>query len=105
MARSSMIIGLPIAVITQSLETESVMIWKKFTVEHGYKLKVLLIDAPLEDCFAKSPIKDKASLRNLSNLSKKLEQLKIVLSMKEQHIVDQFKIIKPVMEENKDEVL
>ena len=28
-ARASMIIGLPIAVVAQSLETESILIWKK----------------------------------------------------------------------------
>jgi predicted kinase len=105
MTRTLMLYELPIAVIETELEMEAIFIWKKIAVEHEYKIKVLLVDLKLEECFTRSDKRDKESLKYLSEKSKKFEQLKNILNMEHQSIVDDVEVIKPAMEEDKDEIL
>lgn len=101
--RSLMLMEKPIALISNSLMLETVFIMKKIAVDHDYKLKVVLLDKPIEECFDKADRKSKETLKQLGDLYKKLEQLRIVLGMKEQEILDDFIVVKT--EEKKDEVL
>ena len=105
MTRSSMICELPIAIIETDMSIEAVFIWKKIASDYEYKTKVLLVDLPLEECFSRSDKRDKEYLKYLSEKSKKFEQLKHILNMENQSIVDEVEVIKPSMEEGKDEVL
>lgn len=105
MARSLMILKRPIVVVEESMELESIFIWKKMAVEHGYVTRVIVLDTPLEECFAKAEKRDKVSLQHIAEESKKLEQLKQILNMEHQKIVDELKIVKVATEEKRDEVL
>lgn len=104
-ARALMIYDLPTAIIEHDIGIETVFIWKKIAIEHGYKIKVLLFDVPLEECFSRHDKRNKESLKYLSEESKKFEQLKHILNMEHQSIVNEVEVIKPSMEEDKDEVL
>jgi len=105
MVRSLMILQRPIVVIENSLELETIFIWKKMAVEHDYPIKVIIFDQPLEDCFSKADTRNKDTLKFVSMKSKKLEQLKHILSMEHQKIVDGLTVVKTSMEEKQDEIL
>jgi predicted kinase len=91
--RSHMIRGLPIVIDEPNLELESLFIWKKLAVEHNYNIKGVIVDTPIKICVERllSIWKDKLEKNWIENLkleNAKLKELKQVLSMKHQKILD-----------------
>jgi predicted kinase len=94
-SRSHMIKGLPIIVDESNTTVESLFLWKTITREFGYSLKGVLIDTPLSVCVSR--VKDVLNGEEISEeMHKKLveeyekvEELKSILKMKHQSVVDQ----------------
>ena len=98
-ARSHMIRGLPIVVDEPNLEIESLFIWRKLAVEHKYSIKGIIIDTPIEICadrlqsLLKTKSDEKTIYETLDLEDEKLQELKIILLMKHQNILDEVEII------------
>lgn len=91
--RSHMIRGLPIVIDEPNLELESLFIWKKLAVDHNYTIKGVIVDTPIKICVERliSIWKDKLGKNWLENVkleNAKFQELKQVLSMKHQKILD-----------------
>jgi len=105
MVRSSMTIGRPICVAEDALDIETILIWKKIAIEHDYKIKVLIYDLPVEECYYNQDDQKKEMLSHFLKINKKFDELKEILQMKHQKIVDDVEVVKPSMEDKQDEVL
>ena len=107
LARSLLISNFKTVVVDEhSLELESIFIWKKIAVEHGYEIRVLIVDVPIEDCFPARDQRTKQRVKNIIKSGRKLEQLKEILEMKYQNVIDKFEVVQPIIvEEKEDEVL
>jgi predicted kinase len=100
MARSLLIANFERVVIDEtSLDLESIFFWKKIAIEHDYKMIVIIYDVPIEDCFPREDLQSKQIIKNILESGEKAEQLKQILNMKNQKIVDKFIIIKAKAEE------
>ena len=91
--RSHMIRGLPIIIDEPNLEIESLFIWKKLAVEHNYSIKGVIVDTPVKICIERlqSIFKGKLKKELIENLyleNEKLKELKQILYMKHQKILD-----------------
>jgi len=91
--RAHMIRGLPIVIDEPNLEIESLFIWKKLAVEHKYSIKGIIVDTPVEICAERlqSILKTKSEKSIYENLileDEKLQEIKHILSMKHQNILD-----------------
>ena len=92
--RSHMIKGLPIVVDESNLTVESLFLWKSVTREFGYDIKGVFLDTPLDVCTArlKYLLKGEEITEEMhEKLSKEYEQvneLKEILKMKHQSVVD-----------------
>lgn len=93
-ARSYMIKELPIVVDESNLDIDSIFLWKKLTREFGYNLKGVFIDTPLDVCTARLKYAlngDKITEKMHEKLATeydKVEELKQILKMKHQSVVD-----------------
>lgn len=107
MVRSQMLLKRPIAVIEDSPDIESIFVWKRIARDNDYLVKAVIFDAPLELCFPDSETKTKdiKTLGEFSDFSKRFEQLKQILSMEHQTVLDHVEIIHPKLEDKKDEIL
>ena len=98
-ARSHMIKGLPIIVDESNLDVDSLFLWKSIAREFGYNIKGVLIDTPLDVCTArlKYLLKGEAISEEMHNKLtseyEKVEELKILLKMKYQNILDNVSFI------------
>ena len=97
--RSHMIRGLPIVIDEPNLDLESLFIWKKIAVEHKYYIKGVVVDTPVKVCIERlnSILKGKVRKQLIDNINlenEKLQELKQVLSMKHQRILDKIVRIK-----------
>ena len=93
-ARSHMIKGLPIVVDESNLDVDSLFLWKSMAREFGYNIKGVLIDTPLDVCTARlkyflkgEPISEEMH-NKLTKEHEKIEELKTLLKMKHQNILD-----------------
>jgi len=97
--RAHMIKGLPIVVDENNITVDSLFLWKTLTRDHGYNLKAVLMDTPLDVCTArvKYLLNGKKITEQMhEKLSKEHEQvneLKKILKMKHQSVVDEVTII------------
>ena len=97
--RAHMIKGLPIVVDEDNLSIESLFMWKTITREFGYNLKGVLLDTPLDVCISrlKTMLQGKKITEEMhEKMSKefaKVEELKEILNMKHQSVVDLVTII------------
>jgi predicted kinase len=92
-ARSHLIKGLPVVIDEQNLTVESIFFWKKLVEEFGYEIKGVVLDTPLEVCISrvKEMVNGDLSEEAHETLKKEFEQveeLKILLGMKHQNILD-----------------
>jgi predicted kinase len=93
MARSFMIKGLSVVVDEPNLTVESLFFWKKLADEFGYTIKGVFVDTPLDVCISrlKEMIKDgltEQMYEKLKRENEQIDELKILLSMKHQNILD-----------------
>jgi predicted kinase len=91
--RSNMIKGLPIVIDENNLTIESLFFWKKMCNEFDYMLKGVILDTPLEICVKRltSLMKDDLTEEMHEKLKKEneiIEELKVLLNMKHQKILD-----------------
>ncbi len=92
-ARSHMIKGIPIIIDEANLTIESLFLWKTIAREFNYTLKGIVMNTTLEDCKARlekaadGAISD-SILDKLNAEYKVFEELKIILKMKHQQILD-----------------
>lgn len=96
--RALMIRGLPIVIDEPNLLVESLFIWKRLAHYHQYKTKVVLIDTPYDICLTRlnnlfPGQVDKGIEKNLEKQFQQLQELKSVLSMEHQQIVDEVEYI------------
>lgn len=93
-ARAHMIKGLLIIVDEANLSIDSLYIWKAMTRELGYNFKGVFIDTPLDVCTARLKYLLKGEKiteemhEKLSLEHEKVEELKTLLKMKHQKLVD-----------------
>ena len=94
-ARSHMIKGLPVVIDESNITVESLFMWKAITREHGYNLKGIYLDTPLDVCTARLryllPKGEKITEAMHEKLGKEYEQtseIKEILKMKHQSVVD-----------------
>ena len=108
-ARSLMISNRPVVIIEESAKLEAIFIWKEMAVEYDYNIKCIIFDAALEKCFLDAENQDEETLKIISDKSKEFEQLKEVLNMKYQIIIDDVTKVKSdeliKSEDKEDEVL
>jgi len=92
--RAHMIKGLPIVIDENNLNVDSLFLWKTVTREHNYNLKGVYVDTPLDVCTArlkyllKGEEITEAMHEKLANEYEKISELKEILKMKHQSIVD-----------------
>jgi predicted kinase len=91
--RSHMIRGLPIVIDEPNLELESLFIWKKLAVDYNYNITGIVVDTPVKICIERlrSILKGEVSKKWVENIKledEKFQELKQVLSMKHQKILD-----------------
>lgn len=96
--RALMIRGLPIVVDEPNLLVESLFIWKRLAHYHQYKIKVVLIDTPYDVCLSRlhdlfPGQVDQSVEKNLEKQQQQIQELKSVLSMEHQQIVDEIEYI------------
>lgn len=98
-ARSHMIKGLPIVVDESNLKIESLFLWKQIAREFDYSIKGIFIDTPIEVCIKR--LKYALNGEKITEeMHKKLtieynhaEELRKILTMKHQSVVDQIDFI------------
>jgi len=99
MVRAHMVRGLPIVVDESNLEVDSLFLWKSITREFGYNIKGIFLDTPLDVCTArlKYILKDQPITEDmhakLSSEFEKVEELKTLLKMKHQKLLDKVTFI------------
>ena len=92
--RANMIKGLPIVIDENNSNIDSLFIWKSISREHGYNTRGVFIDTPLDVCVArlKYMLEGKKITEEmhekLNNECEKIEELKQILKMKHQSVVD-----------------
>jgi predicted kinase len=95
MTRSVMIMELPIVVDEKNLTAESLFIWKKLAVQYGYSIKGVVLDTNPVVCIKRNEIDKKYKCDNGPYYWEKemLDEIKTVLSMKHQNILDSFEVL------------
>ena len=94
-ARAHMMKGLPIIVDEKNLTVDSLFVWKTLSREHGYNLKAVYIDTPLDVCtarlkhFLKGGKITEQMHENLAKEHEQVNELKDILKMKHQSVVDE----------------
>ena len=97
--RALMVKGLPIVVDESNISIDSLFLWKTITREHGYNLKAVYMDTPLDVCTARLKYLlngEKLTEQMHEKMSKEYEQvceLKEVLNLKHQSVVDEIVFI------------
>lgn len=91
--RSHMIKRLPIVIDENNLTIESLFFWKKICSEFDYILKGIILDTPLEICVKRLASLTEEELteeihEKLKKENERVEELKILLNMKHQKILD-----------------
>lgn len=97
--RSHMLRGFPIIIDENNETIESLFIWKRLAHEFGYCIRVILLDTPFEMCIdrlksilGKDEIPDDM-YEQLKKESKQINELKEILNMKYQSVIDEVKYI------------
>lgn len=103
--RASMIVGHPIVIVENSYSIETILIWKKIAIDHEYKVKVVVYNKPVEECFFNQEKQEQGMLKHYLDLEKQFNQLKEILTMDHQKIVDEVEIVETSQEDKKDEIL
>ena len=82
-ARSHMLVGFPVVVSSNSIELESIFIWKQYAVMYNYELKVFIFSETFNDS-------DESRIRQT-----KFNELKSILTMKHQKVTDYVIFVDP----------
>ena len=97
-AKAHMLRALPIVVDEQNLTIESLFIWKKICLQFGYSMKAIVMDTHFDECAKRFQSITLEGLQGKNYQAmiiqhEMLMEMKMVLELKHQKIVDSYEII------------